>query len=228
VIPACCGGDGGTTTPPVTNPVLDPTVATVESVLLQTPPGVKSDNMVVCPEHMVVTPAIGAGNGFTVTVVVIEQVVGKVYVITVVPPGFPAPPLLTTPLPDPTVATDDTLLLHVPPDRPLLNVVVNPAHIVVLPAIVVGNGLTVTDTDLLQPVGKMSVIVAVPPGAPPVMIAVLTPIGAITTLLLLHVPPIVLSVNAMVDPTQTDVGPIITPGNGFTVTVVVTLHPARV
>ena len=133
----------------------------------------------------------------TVTVVVMEQLVGKVYVITVVPPGLPGLPLLTTPLPEPTVATEDTLLLHVPFGNPSLRVVVKPAHIVVLPAIAVGNGLTVTVTERVQPVGSVDVITDVPPGAVPVMIAVVNPIGAAILLLLLQVPPIVLSVNAI-------------------------------
>jgi hypothetical protein len=39
--------------------------------LFQVPPGIASDNVVVRPEHIVVTPVIGAGNGFTVTTVVV-------------------------------------------------------------------------------------------------------------------------------------------------------------
>lgn len=131
----------------------------------------------------------------------------------------------TRPVPEPTVATVVTLLVHVPPDVVLLSCVVAPAHIVVLPVMVVGNGFTVTVIDRLHPVGNASVITDVPPGALPVIIPVVVPIGATTGLLLLHVPPPVLSVSAMVDPTHTLVGPTITPGNGFTVTIVVVEHP---
>jgi len=53
------------------------------------------------------------------------------------------------------------------------------------------------------------------------------PIGAMTGLLLLQVPPAVLSVKAVVCPIHTDVAPMIAKGNGLTVTVVVTVQPAR-
>ena len=42
---------------------------------------------------------------------------------------------------------------------------------------------------------------------------------------LLHVPPPVPSVNAVVSPTHTSKVPLIAPGNGFTVTVAVTIQP---
>ena len=52
--------------------------------------------------------------------------------------------------------------------------------------------------------------------------------GATAGLLLLQVPPELLSVSAIVCPTHTCVGPIIANGSGLTVTVVVAEHPARV
>jgi hypothetical protein len=51
-----------------------------------------------------------------------------------------------------TVATEELLLLHTPPGDPLLSVVDNPAHMVVLPDITVGRGLTVTVCTAVQPV----------------------------------------------------------------------------
>jgi hypothetical protein len=57
---------GLTRTPPVTSPVAS-TVATTVGVLLHTPPGVASLSCVVRPEHTVVLPVIGCGNGFTTT-----------------------------------------------------------------------------------------------------------------------------------------------------------------
>ena len=57
---------------------------------------------------------------------------------------------------------------------------------------------------------------------------VVAPIGAITPLLLLHEPPGVASVRFIVDPTHTEVDPVIGPGNGFTISVAVTEHPTRV
>ena len=50
----------------------------------------------------------------------------------------------TRPFTDPTVATELVLLLQIPPAIELLNVLVEPAHIVVVPAITPGDGLTVT------------------------------------------------------------------------------------
>ena len=110
----------------------------------------------VRPEHIEVTPVIAAGNGLTNTVVVIRQPVGNVYVITVVlgtpGPGFTPVTVVVGLGPVITVATVIRLLLHVPPMLPSLSCVVRPAHIVVLPVIVVGNGLTVTFTLRVQPV----------------------------------------------------------------------------
>ena len=72
-----CGPEGETTIPPVTKPVL-PTVATVLTVVLQIPPVVASLSWVVRPEQIEVTPVMGAGNAFTVTVVVMIQLVPSV------------------------------------------------------------------------------------------------------------------------------------------------------
>ena len=64
---------GAITTPPVTKPVVPPTVATGILLLLHVPPPVVLLSCVVRPEHIEVTPVIGAGSGFTVTVVVTRQ-----------------------------------------------------------------------------------------------------------------------------------------------------------
>ena len=128
-------------------------VATVVILLLHVPPGVASLNVVFAPTQIVVAPTIGAGSGFTTNDVVVIHPVPNVYVITVVPPGL-APPV-TNPVLVPIVATAVRLLLHVPPGVPSLKVVVSPAHIVVLPDIAAGKGLTVTVTVLKQPVGNI-------------------------------------------------------------------------
>ena len=60
-----------------------------------------------------------------------------------------------TPDNEPIDATLTLLLLHVPPGDPSLRVVVRPAHTVVLPAITVGNGFTVTFVVLVQPVANV-------------------------------------------------------------------------
>lgn len=66
-------------------PVDDPTVVTLALLLLQVPGTDASLNVRVSPKHTFVLPLIGAGNGFTVTVAVDAQVVGKVYDTTLVP-----------------------------------------------------------------------------------------------------------------------------------------------
>lgn len=68
------------------------------------------------------------GNGLIVTVVVAEMP-ETVYVITAVPAVRP----VTTPVPEPTVATAVLLLLHVPPMLALLSVVVLPIQAVAVP-----------------------------------------------------------------------------------------------
>jgi hypothetical protein len=64
VICAVCATAGAMITPPVVRPPT--TVATVELLVLHTPPGVISLNCEVSPEHIVVLPCIAAGTGFTV------------------------------------------------------------------------------------------------------------------------------------------------------------------
>jgi len=54
---------------PVTTPVTGSIVAIAEELLLQVPP--PSYNGIVAPTHKVPPPTIAAGNGLTVTVVVV-------------------------------------------------------------------------------------------------------------------------------------------------------------
>ena len=67
---------------------------------------------------------------------------------------MPADTPLTMPV-EPIVATEPSLLLHAPPLVASLNVVVEPAHALMVPVIAdtVGNGLTVTNdvTVVTQP-----------------------------------------------------------------------------
>jgi hypothetical protein len=56
----------------LTIPVL-PTVATAVALLLQVPPPVASDSVVVAPAHTAAVPIIAAGVEITVTVVVAVQ-----------------------------------------------------------------------------------------------------------------------------------------------------------
>jgi hypothetical protein len=65
------------TVPPVTIPVVKPTVAMPVALLLHVPPPA-SDKVIVKPEQTVSVPSMAVGNGYTVTTAVIIQPVGKV------------------------------------------------------------------------------------------------------------------------------------------------------
>ena len=65
------------TVPPVTTPVVDPTLAIPGALLLHVPPPA-SLNVVVKPEQTVKLPNIAVGNGLTVTSAVMIQPVPKV------------------------------------------------------------------------------------------------------------------------------------------------------
>lgn len=120
------------------------------------------------------------------------------------------------------VATVGLLLLHVPPPE-LVNAVVNPAHTTNVPPIVDGNGLTVIDFVIIQPVGSVYVMILIPAVLP-----VTTPVAAATEallLLLVHVPPVVVFVNKVVEPTHIVLLPPITAGNGLIVTMAVAKQP---
>ena len=116
-------------------------------VLVQTPPVVVVDSVVVAPTQTVVVPAIAdgvAGGSVMVTVVVaalLPQLLLTVYEINDVPADKPVtkPVLLI-------VATDAVTLLHVPPPVTLDNVDEAPLQIFIVP--VIGNtvGTVVTET----------------------------------------------------------------------------------
>lgn len=197
---------------PVTIPDVAPIVATVVLLLVHVPPGVASVNAVVNPWHTVVTPVIGA-KGYTVTVVTAVQPSDVVYTIVAVPPDIPrAVPLLT-----PIVATAGLPLLHVPPVVPLLSVDVLPWQRLVVPVMAL-IGLTVIIDVAVQPAGVMYFINADPLEIPDTIPA--DDIVAIVVAPLLHVPPGVASLNVIVKPWQTDVGPVMG-ASGLTVAVVV-------
>ncbi len=102
---------------PVTNPSVVITGATAVLLLLQSPPGIASRNVVVVPTHRRVVPVMGSGNGFTVTNTVVIQPVGNVYVMVAKPSVKPE----TMPLVEPIGATPVLLLLHVPPPASVSN-----------------------------------------------------------------------------------------------------------
>ncbi len=91
-------------------------------------------------------------------------------------------------MPEPTVARDKLLLLHVPPEVALLSVVVRPGHTDVVPVISATAAFIVTSVIAKQPALAVYVILATPvPTA--VTRPVLAPTVATDPLLLLHVPP---------------------------------------
>ena len=130
---------------PVTMPVTDPTVAIAVLPLLQVPPAVASDSVTDAPDGNVVLPVTG-NMLFTVTVAKTLQPPTVVYVIFAVP----APTPVTTPLPEPTVATPVLPLVHAPPPASL-SVMVRPAHTGVFPVMAAGVGLTVITVVVIQP-----------------------------------------------------------------------------
>ena len=119
---------------PVTVPSV-PTDAMPGLLLLHVPPAVGSVSDVVCVAHTIVVPAIPDGNGFTVTVAVMRQLVGSVYVIVVVPAFIP----VAIPVPDIIVAAVILLLPHVPPVDGSVKVAVVPTHNVLVPTIATGD-----------------------------------------------------------------------------------------
>ena len=72
---------------------------------------------------------------------------GSVYVMVVVPAATPD----TTPVDEPTVATLEVLLLHVPPPASV-NVIAAATQTLVAPVMADGSGSTVTTRVVLQPV----------------------------------------------------------------------------
>ena len=182
--------------------------------LVHTPPAVASVSVVVKPLHTDKLPKIAVGCVFTVTTVVTAQV-PIVYDIVDVPTF---PPVTTPPLV--IVATVVVTLLHVPPPVASVKFNENVWQIeVVLPEIATGSVFTVT-TCVTKQVPSVYDIVDVPTRKPLTVPSV--PTVAMVVAVLLHVPPPVASVSAVVDPWHTVGFPVITAGCVFTVTVVVT------
>jgi hypothetical protein len=131
--------------------------------------------------------------------------------------GVPEPMPVTIPVPEPMVASVTLLLLQFPPDVGLLNVIVVPTHTFAVPDMAAGNGFIVTGKIVWQPVGKVYEIETTP-AVMPVTIPVPLPIVATEVLSLVHVPPLVVSLKVIVNPSHTFEGPVIDAGNGFTTT----------
>jgi hypothetical protein len=185
-------------------------------------------SVVDAPEQMAVVPDIAGTTAFTVTVAVVEQPAEVVYVINAVEAlVLPVTMPVTTPE-EFTVAMPVLPLLHVPPVVVSPKEIVPPWHALATPVIDAGTGLTVTAVVLVQPDEEVYVIIEVAGLVLPVKIPVTTPeefTVAIPVLPLFHVPPVVVSPNVVVAPWHTFVVPVITAGNGFTVTMLVAGQP---
>ena len=83
-----------------------------------------------------------------------------------------------------------------------------------------GCGFTVNDCVAAHVVGSVYVKIGFP-DATPTTLPLLLPTVAKEVLLLLQVPPVEASLSVIAKPTQTDVGPVMATGSGFTVTVLV-------
>ena len=92
-------------------PLDEPIVATVTSVLVQLPPLTASASVRHTPVHTFGPPAIAVAVGFTVTICVTMQPVGKAYVIIDVPKAS----AVTRPLVIFIFAIVGLLLIQVPP-----------------------------------------------------------------------------------------------------------------
>jgi hypothetical protein len=199
---------------PCPTPVTVPptTVATEPLLLVQPPPGIPSLSSVVNPTHTWVVPVIGPGAGLTVKPNVLLHPVPNEYEIIAVPALTP----VTVPVN--TEATAALLVPHTPPEDPSDKKVVAPTHMLLVPLIGPGLGLTVTVATAIQPDPKEYVIIAVPCETP-----VTAPepefTEAIEDELLVQVPELGKSFRLVTRPTHTDLVPPITPGAVVTINV---------
>jgi len=131
---------------------------------------------------------------------------------------------VTIPVLAPTVATDVVPLVQVPPVVPSVKVMVVPAQKAAAPDIADGKALTVTVPVALQPLLSVYEMTEVPDDTP-----VTTPVvpATVATLVvpLVQVPPVVPSVNVIVDPAQNADAPAMVAGEALTVTTVVAVQP---
>jgi len=135
---------------PPTMPVAAPTVPIAGAEDCHVPPP-ELANAVVRPMHTDGIPVIGAGVGFTVTVMVRKQPEGIIYVTDEVPAEMP----VNTPVAGSMVPTVGALLDHAPPASALVSVVVDSTHTVGVPPILNGWAFTVIVSVTIQPVDSL-------------------------------------------------------------------------
>lgn len=137
-------------TPPIV-PVARPMVAMDVLPLLHVPPAFASDNVVEAVVHIPVTPVIGELLTVTVFVAFVPQPVE--YVMVLVPFATP----VTTPVVEPTVATDALLLLQIPYNEVLLKAVVEPEQTLVVPVIAALGAVCTVTVDIALAVPQLFV-----------------------------------------------------------------------
>jgi hypothetical protein len=161
-------------------------------------------------------PVIGEGVVPTVIGLTAKQPVGSVYEMTVTPPVTP----VTMPVDEPTPAMPEMLERHVPPPVISESVVVSPEQTIEAPVIAAGKGFIVTVVAVLQPVGSIYDMIAVPAETPVTMPEIL-PTTAMPVDAELHRPPEVASVSVVVRPVQIAVVPAMATGGVLTVRLAV-------
>jgi len=214
---------------PAVIPVVVPPITEAELLLLlQMPPVAGSVSTIAAPAQTddgpEIMPAIGGAVTDTVVVdIAVPQLLVKVYVIIAVPADAPA----ATPVIEPMEATDGLPLIHVPPDNELMNVVSDATHIaagpVMVPAVAVVVIVIVLVANAIPQVLFTLYEMTDVPALTPVTIPVPEPIVATNLLLLVQVPPVVVSATGNDVPTQPVEAPVIrpVPVDDFTDTVLV-------
>jgi hypothetical protein len=125
------------------------------------------------------------------------------------------------------VATPAGLILQVPPVEASVRVVHAPTHMLVVPPMAAGDGVTVTIVVDEQPPEPNEFVTVIVPDVTPPRIPVVGSIVPTAKLLLLHDPPPDDDVNVIVCPTHTLDDPVIVPGPAFTVTTFVIKQPVE-
>jgi hypothetical protein len=133
-------------------PVAEPATAIAVLLLLQVPPVVAEDKVLVAPRQMPVVPVIDAGAGLTVRMADLAHPVEDSVNIML---EFPAETALMVPLVAPMVATVVLLLLHVPAPDALVSVADVPAQSESVPPILAGRAITVTTLVVKHPVDNV-------------------------------------------------------------------------
>ena len=139
----------------------------------------------------------------------------------------PAETPVIIPVIEPAVATATLLLVHTPLWMASDSTEIAPAHIVPAPIIAVGCVVTETIVVATHPDGSAYVIMVVPADNAET-IPEEEPTVPTAILLLLHMPPVLVSLKAEVDPEQILVVPVIAPGNGFTVSEYIEKQPPAI